>query len=438
MLPIFDTFTKWNVSSSLSFLEQSQWWSRDQIISFQNKALHLIIEHSYNTVPYYREIMDANGVIPDDFKSIEDLSKFPVTTKDDIIKHFQSRKLLSNIARPGSYFLNQSSGSTGKRTRFFISKKAYGFNMAANLRGWQWMGYCFGDRLIKVSQNERHSFVKKAQDYINSTILFSSSYSEKSLLEFIKTMNAYNPSFLRSYPDPLYFLASLISKQNISIPAIKAINTTGNILFPETRDVIEKVFICKIFDSYSCEGGPNVFECPSHENYHVSDEYGVLEIINDRGQNALPGEKGRVYVTDFHNFAFPFIRYDSMDIAIRGDNCSCGRKLSTVKQIIGRDNDILVTRNGQYLVGQTFTTYFKLVPWIDTFRVVQDTPTNINIEIVVNSNPEQYMLEDIRKYWLAYTDNSMEIEVAVVASIELLPSGKRKFLYRNPSIELPL
>ena len=167
------------------------------------------------------------------------------------------------------------------------------------------MGFNLGDKLIKVSQNKRKSQIKKLQDFFDRTYLFNHSYTEENFKFFIKKMRVYKPLFLRSYPDPLEFIARYVKKNNIKLPEITAINTTGNMLFDETRHLIEDAFNAKIFDSYSCEGGANTFECPTHSCYHTSMEYSITEIINKNGKEVEPGESGRHYTTNLWNYATP-------------------------------------------------------------------------------------------------------------------------------------
>lgn len=436
ILPLSDLITKWNLNGYLNFLQKSQWWNKDQIIEYQNNKFKSIVNYAYNNVPFYTDLYDKNKINVNEIKSVEDINKLPIISKDDIINHFNSGNIIASNINKNSYLFSQSSGSTGKRIQYYISKNAYGMNLATNLRGWFWMGYKLGDKIIKISQNERNSFIKRIQDRLNNTKLISNHYSPKDFEIFISILNDFKPKYIRSYPDPLIFMVNFIIQNNIKLPFINAINTTGNILFKEYREQIKDVFKCNIFDSYSCEGGPNVFECETHEYYHISDEYGILEILDENGNEVSPEEQGRVIVTDFYNYACPFIRYDSQDYAIRGEKCSCGRQLSTIIKIIGRDNDILITPSGQYLIGQTFTTYFKKISEIDTFRIIQNSINQMTIELVLRENLSSQKLEDIKNYWINYTNHEVDFNIKVVDKIELLPSDKRKFLYRDESIKI--
>lgn len=434
ILPISDVYTGWNIKKSLSFLQKSQWWSYDELKEFQNKRLRVLIKHAYNNVPYYKEIMKAKGLTPDDIQTTRDLPKLPIMTKELFKKNFPEKLTASNIPT-GHKMKRSSSGSTGTPIQYYMLKEAYGFNKACNLRGWYWMGFRLGDKLVKISQNQRSTFLKRMQDKLDRTQLFSQSYTKENFKQFIDDFNSFKPSYLRSYPDPIHFLSQIMQDDNIQLTGLKAINTTGNILFPEVRELVEDRFNTRIFDSYSCEGGPNFFECETHECYHSSMEYGVAEILNDEGAEVGPGEQGRLYTTDLWNLASPFIRYDSKDVVVKSKNkCSCGRELLSISQVIGRDNDIIIAPNGKYLIAQTFTTYFKYIPSIIQFQIYQQTLNDVEIRIKVDETFKQEIKSEIRNYWIDYMGKNCNIEVKIMDEIPLAPSGKRRFLMRNNTI----
>ncbi len=435
ILPVSDLVVGQQIWKQLNFLQKSQWWTEEQLIEYQNKKLHNLIIHTYHNVPYYREIMDERGLNPNDIRTVEDLKKLPILTKE-VFKANYPDKLMAKNWKDFKVLHRSSSGSTGKPIQYLMTREGYSFNKACNLRGWYWMGFRLGDKLIKVSQNERKTLEKKVQDILDNTLLFSAEYSRESLESFIDAFNTFKPEYLRSYPDPLQFIAMILSDKDISLKGLKAINTTGNILFPEIRALVEDRFAVKIFDSYSCEGGPNFFECHTHESYHSSMEYGISEILNDELQEAKDGELGRLYTTDLWNYASPFIRYDSADIVRKSDKpCSCGRKLQSISQVIGRDNDVIISPNGKFLIAQTFTTYFKYIPEVMQFQIYQKSLTEIEIRIKADIKKINLDLKNkIIKYWDDYLSHTMKIELLIMDEIPLSPSGKRRFLLRNKEI----
>ena len=436
ILPISDKILGLSISKHLKFLLESQWWSEEKLKEYQNEKLKALIQHSYNNVTYYRELFDSLNLKPSDIKTTEDLQKLPILTKVIVRENVKNGKLIANNIPKKRMMLSASSGSTGEPLQYYITKDAYSFNIAANLRGWSWMGYRLGDKYVKLSQNSRKG-IKKLQDAVNNCYyLIAQQLNDSNFQGITNGITKARPDFIRGYPDPLFFLSNYIKRNDIKISPVKAINTTGNVLFPEIKRVIEDVFHAPVFDSYSCEGGAPVFECSNHECYHSSMEYAVTEIIS-QGKEVLNGEKGRIITTDLVNYAVPFIRYDTQDYLTKSKTkCNCGRNLLAIDKIDGRDSDILVTPKGKYLIIHNFTGYFEWINSIEQFQIRQDKINEFVILLKVN---EKYSKEEEKKiysYWKDYIGEDVKIEINVVYDIPLTRSGKRRFLIRNNEIKL--
>lgn len=435
ILPVSDFVLKRNIKSQLDFINKSQWWTKRKLKEYQLKKLTQILEHCYKNVPFYRKRFDENGIKPFDIKDFGDLKKIPPLTKDDIINNYSTTLKASNINYKSCY-LTPSSGSTGKQVHYYIDRNAYGMNIACNLRGWYWMGYRIGDRFVKISQNKRSNIIKKLQDTIDRCNLHSLKYNEKNFYHFVYNINKTNPDFIRSYPDPLEFISNYIKDNGIEIIPIKAINTTGNILFDEKRNLIEEVFNTKVFDSYSTEGTATLFECPTHKCYHLAMEYGIYE-ITDNSSQAGGNLTGQLYATDLWNYATPFIRYETKDVLIKSNNeCSCGRGLETYKKIVGRNNDVLVSPSGNYMIAQTFTTYFKYINSVKQFKVSQISQNEFVFTLVTDDLFNDSIKDQIIAYWLSYMGEKVKIKVEVVKSIPTLPSGKLQFVERAETVPI--
>ena len=66
-----------------AFLQESQWWSREQLQEYQLEQLSKLLRHAYENVPYYRRIFDERGLKPKDIQDFKDLQELPYLTKDD-------------------------------------------------------------------------------------------------------------------------------------------------------------------------------------------------------------------------------------------------------------------------------------------------------------------------------------------------------------------
>lgn len=88
--------------------------SRDELQALQTQRLKWTLKHAYENVPMYRRKFDAAGVHPDDFRELNDLQKFPCTTKQDLRDNYPFDTFavpMEQVVR-----IHASSGTTGKPT----------------------------------------------------------------------------------------------------------------------------------------------------------------------------------------------------------------------------------------------------------------------------------------------------------------------------------
>ena len=95
-------------------LETIETASRDEIAALQAKRLKRTLENVYENVPNYRKKFDAAGVTPSDFKHLDDLEKFPFTTKQDLRESYPFGVFA--VPRERVLRVHASSGTTGKPT----------------------------------------------------------------------------------------------------------------------------------------------------------------------------------------------------------------------------------------------------------------------------------------------------------------------------------
>ena len=436
ILPVNDIFSGQSISRSLKFLTESQYWTNESLLAYQEERLRFMIMHAYENVPFYHDLFRQHHLVPSDINVIQDLHKVPVIKKNDLRRHPADYYLARNLSVSKAIRLN-SSGSTGEPFTYFITPEAYSMSYASAIRGWYWMGYRLGDTYSKLSQNKRSGFYKKLQDLlIRSQYMFIRDLTPEALKSVIHNLNKYQPEFVRCYPDPLLFISMQINDGNKLNYIPKAINTTGNILPPDFRKKIEQAFEAPVYDSYSCEASAQFFEGPERKAYFASTEYAITEVLDN---NDTSTGAGRHITTDLWNLAMPFIRYDTQDIIEKSQGISdSGINLPAFSQIKGRNSDILVTPSGKYLIVHTFTIFFEYFKEITQFQVIQTKPDRIEVLLVVNSGYDKKTEKAISKGLDDLIGNDVDIEIKTVDTIPLLPSGKRKFIVRDEAIKLPL
>jgi phenylacetate-CoA ligase len=409
-----------------------------ELQNYQDEKLHELVHHVFNHVPYYSKWFKLHNLKPDDIKTRADLNKLPIVTKHELRKNPELFR--AQIVNTKKQMRMCSSGSTGEPFEYYISRNAYSMRYAAALRGWTWMGYRLGDHYAKLSQNDRTSKIKKLQDMVNHcSYIFIPDLSRYSLNKILKTIENTKPLFIRCYPDPLFFMAKILKENNKILKGIRAINSTGNILTNEAKEYIEERFGCPVYDSYSCEGSALFYEGPYRDNYLGSMEYAITEVL-DTGLNEIKaGEPGMHITTDLHNYAMPMIRYNTQDLVEQSTvQSSCGRKLFGLRIIIGRDNDILITPTGSLLIVHIFTIYFEYFESIKRFQIEQTQADEFIFRLVVNESFNMEIQNQIFSYWQEKLGKKVKLTIEILDDISFQRSGKRRFLIRNPEIDLIL
>jgi len=436
VLTFFDLYTGLRIRKHLSFLFKSQNWTKYEIINYQNDLLKQLINHAYKNVPFYTELFDKIGLKPKDIRSVEDLELLPVLTKTTIRQNIQNGKLIAKNFKPSDLIPNSSSGSTGEPLQFYQCRASESMRKATAIRGWYWMGYRLGDKILRVSPIARKSRFKKIQDFFNrSYYLHTPILNDETFRRICHKLFQNKPKILRIYPDTLNYLTNYVEKNNINFTFIKAINTTGSILTTEVREKASRIFNCEIFDSFSCEGGAAVFESPDHKCYFSAEEYAITEVL---GKNNESAAQGRLITTDLWNYATPFIRYDTQDIIELFDEIiSTDIKLLPIKKIYGRDSDILVTSSGQLLIVNNFTGLFQFIEGLEQFQIHQEEYDLFKIYIKCDIKLKDNIDRKIREILSGLLPSDVKLNIVHVDKIEVEKSGKRRFLIRNKKIQLP-
>lgn len=90
ILPLSDKFLGFSIYTHLKFLNKSQWWPESDLKEFQNEKLRALIKHAYENVPYYNDLFKEKEITTEDIKTIDDLVKLPILTKETIRKNFKN------------------------------------------------------------------------------------------------------------------------------------------------------------------------------------------------------------------------------------------------------------------------------------------------------------------------------------------------------------
>jgi phenylacetate-CoA ligase len=252
---------------------------------------------------------------------------------------------------------------------------------------------------------------------------------EKEMQNYADVLNVFRPRFIRGYPSALYFYAKWVEENDVSVPSPDIVFSTAEKLFPHMREPIGRIFECEVFDAYGLnDGGISAYECPEHSGLHIDTERSVMEIVDHNGHQVDDGQ-GSILATSLYNFAMPFIRYSTGDAGqILTDKCGCGRETLLLREILGREYEMLLTPEGQGVFGGFFTTQiFDNTPSVREFQVVQKEVDRLIIRIVPEEGFDEQILDYIRTKTLSKSEK-WNIEFEFVESIDRSRAWKYKFI----------
>ena len=432
VMPIVDRVKGRNILKHLRELERSQWYSPDRIEELQRKKLRLIIQHSYDNVPYYHELFRELNLKSNDIKTVEDLSKLPVLTKDIVRNNID--KMIAKNFYASKLIESGSSGSTGEPLKYYITQESQDMSNAAAFRGWGWAGFSMGDKIVNLAgfpyQMIGKSELSKRIAYTITRHQFLQAFNldRNTINQYIEFIRKYKPKAIRGYSSSIYLLAKAMKEYGIYDIQPHAIITHGEMLSGEMRQTIEKQFSCKVFDGYGGEGMLIAMQCGEYDGYHLTAENLVVEFIK-QNEHVSTGELGEIVLTDLTNYGMPFIRYKIGDVGKPSDDtCSCGRGLPLMQSIEGRVPDMIITPSGKVLIVHFFTGLFEHIEGVDQFQILQEKSDELIIRLVKNSKfndtDEVRIIREVQEY----AGEDVEIMIDFVEEIPVSRSGKRRFV----------
>ncbi len=428
-----------------NFLQESQWWSRGKLEEYQIQQLSKLLHHAYENVPYYRKVFDERGLKPKDIQGFDDLKKLPYLTKESI-----QGNLSNLIARnyPKSKFQYVTTGgSTGIPLGFYhergVSEKK---ELAFILTQWQRVGFEIGDKCVVlrgnvVSSSGRGKFWE--YDQVDKNLILSSYHmTDEMLPKYIEKMRQFKPDFIQAYPSAITILARFMKANNIkSFHGVKAVLCGSENLYLWQRQLLEEIFKCRVYSWYGhSEQAVLAGECERSIYYHIFPEYGFVELINKDGHIInKEDEMGEIVATGFNNYAMPFIRYKTKDIAVYSEQkCVCERNYPLLKKVEGRSQDFVVTIDKRLitLTALIFAQHFSAFSKLKEMQLVQESEGELLVKIVKFPQYSDRDEQEILSKMQTAVGKGLNIKFEYVDHIPRTKSGKCRFLIQKLPIEL--
>jgi phenylacetate-CoA ligase len=321
--------------------------SRDEISALQVKRLKATLNHAYNNVDHYKKSFEKAGVHPDDLKSLDDLQKFPFTTKDHLRNHYPFGMFA--IPRDQILRVHASSGTTGKATVVGYSRRdidTWADLMARSMRA----AGCRAGMLVQNSYGYGLftggiGFHYGAERLGLTVVPVSGGMTERQvrlILDFKPDIIFVTPSYLLAILDE--FHAQGVDPRQCSLKiAMCGAEPWTNAM----RGEIEDAFDVHAIDNYGLSEiiGPGVScECiESKDGPHIWEDHFYPEVIDPAtGKVLSDGEVGELVFTTLTKEAMPIVRYRTRDLSRLLPGTA--RSMRRMEKVTGRSDDMMIVR----------------------------------------------------------------------------------------------
>jgi phenylacetate-CoA ligase len=384
--------------------------------------------HAYRNIPYYKKSFNEAEVFPEKLNTINDLTSYPIITKDIVRSHYS--ELINQKALLRNNFKSHTSGSTGQPMWTYYDVKSWiRKKYLVKARARMECGTKFNERIAIFATASPEQTEQRNKNFFSRTVFTRVKVFSmfEPLEQTIKKLQYFLPQALYGSPSYFFQLAQFMEKNNFYIPSIKQVFTSSEYLQENVRNYIERILNANLYDIYgSTEFKEVAWECEMHEGYHINEDEVVIEVLHN-GKPAAPGEVGNIVITDLRNTAMPLIHYQMADKGVLVEKkCSCGRTFALMKPYAGRSSEYIILPNDEILSPYLFTTHIEKINGLLQYQIVQTAKKKIIARVITSADNLDHIAITLRKILSGITNNLMEIEIQQNTEIDVEENGKFK------------
>lgn len=408
--------------------------SRDEIRGLQDRKLKAIVQHAWDKSPFYRRKFEETNITPDRIRSVEDISRLPFITKEDLRedqKAFPPWGSMLTMPIEDCQRVHMTSGTTGQPLRVVDTAEDWSKFCHAHAR----MLYAYGVRRTDMVMPAFGfgPFIGFWASYyaaqeIGCTLIATGGFKTE---QRVQTLVTYPITAMGCTPSYALYLAEEAKKMGLDLKRDGKIRITwhtgepgGGI--PSVVKKIEDAYGCKSFDFIgTTEIGPWGFNCAFQSGItHINEDWVYAEILDlETGKPVGPGETGELILTNLERRAHPFLRYRTRDIVRLTDRtCPCGRTLLCLEgSVLGRLDDMKKVR-GMIVYPSRIEEIVRTFKEVDEFQTLFARIHGLD-EIIVKIDPAPEIEPRSHGDFQARLEKALHLGLNVRVKVEILERG---------------
>lgn len=424
------------LGKAAKLLRDSQKWTSEEMKIHQQRSLNALLHHCYDHVPYYRDLMRSRNVRPDDFRSIRDLERLPYLTRETIREHglrLRADNYPDNVCQ-----FRRSGGTTGEPIKVAVDDRGRAFEVAAYLRGFEWMHYQLGNPMVRLFggslglKAKPNMKDKLRERLLNHRFLPAFELTQENVKSYADTICQARGGVLVGYASAVMNLVEYMSRSGLQGSPLRSVICTAEYLPDEWRKRISEVLGVPVFCYYGCgEVNSIAYECAGVDGYIVSEECVILEVVVSSDDSTKFQDEGRglACVTALFNYAMPLIRYLNGDVLELDRSPSESGRLR-IATLEGRVLDRLVATDGHMVSGALPShLVFKSGVPVWKYQIVQAEKDKIFFHYLMSAGNDftPLMSDTLATALRRYLGEDMKISF-VLGNFEVPTSGKHRFV----------
>jgi len=409
---------------------ESESWSEAEIRRYQIQALRESLLAAQEA-PFYKEKFAAAGVQPDRFESLEQLSAYPLLTKQDLLLRRDAMVNPRVSARDRLYIT--TGGSSGTPVGFYLQKGVSRPKEQAYLEAqWSRRGWKPGDRTAVIRGGVTSGRSDGSISYYDATrnwlILSSYHLTSQRLTEYVAALNRFAPKHLHMYPSAALMLARGLEDSGLKLDfPLTSILCGSEKLQPEAQAYLEKAFSAPALHWYGhSERVVLAAQGQVSNALYFWPAYGFVEFgkPNEEGHQEIIG-------TSFHNHAMPLIRYrtgDYMRVISESSSSSPEYPWPHVDEVIGREYEFLVSATGRRISLTAINMHDGIFDGLVAVQFYQAQPGLVELRLQPSGQWQPSQLDTIRSGLRKKLGDDFQLDLRVVPEVEKTKAGKHRWL----------
>ncbi|MCB0464916.1 MAG: AMP-binding protein [Aequorivita sp.] len=404
--------------------------SKKEIKAFQEEKLKETLQYLSKNSPFYKRFFKEKNIDISEIKTLENLQKIPVTTKDHL-QQFNN----DFICVPKSEIIDYvtTSGTLGDPVTFALTDndlERLAYNEAISFGC---CGVVKEDTLQLMTTMDRRfmaglAYFLGARKIGSGIIRVGSGIPELQWDSILK----FKPSYLITVPSFLLKLIEYAQQHEIDLKntGVKAAICIGEPIREQDFSLnilakkIKKDWDIELFSTYASTEMSTAFnECEMHHGGHHHPELIIAEILDDANLPVSNGEVGELTITTLGVEAMPLLRFKTGDmVKAYKTPCKCGRNAMRLGPVVGRKKQMIKYKGttlyppAMYNILNDFSVIESYV--IEIFHNELGTD-EILIKIASEAISEELLME-IKDHFRAKLRVAPKIEFASSEEIEAL------------------